>query len=377
MSASPRAIRATPNRGRPRIQVSARPQHEYNHVDAKVDAGMDMSGDLGADAFSKHETAIVESGDIGAGTRIWAYVHILNGARIGRDCNICDHTFIEGGAVIGDRVTVKCGVQIWDGVAIEDDVFIGPNATFTNDRFPRSQQYPTEYPVTVVKRGASIGANATIAPGIVIGEMAMVGAGAVVTNHVPPYAKLIGNPARIVGYVDAKPETPAPTLVEGTAADTTQLGEVCVYRLPKVDDLRGSLSFGETFKQVPFEVQRYFLVYDVASEHIRGEHAHRTLHQFLVCVAGRCNVVTDDGTNRHEFVLDAPTKGLYVPPMVWATQYKFTRDAVLLVLASERYNADEYIRDYHDFLALRRSGGATAEVALVDAPTVEAWSGNA
>jgi UDP-2-acetamido-3-amino-2,3-dideoxy-glucuronate N-acetyltransferase len=105
---------------------------------------------------------------------------------------------------------------------------------------------------------------------------------------------------------------------------------------------------------VPFEVRRYFLVFDVASEHIRGEHAHRMLHQFLVCVTGHCNVVTDDGANRHEVVLDSPSKGVYIPPMVWATEYKFSRDAVLMVLASEYYDAADYIRDYTEFLALRR-----------------------
>jgi UDP-2-acetamido-3-amino-2,3-dideoxy-glucuronate N-acetyltransferase len=327
-----------PSRVRPGTAVNA-----YNHHSR------------GGVEFFKHETAIVESGDIGQGTRIWAYSHILPGAKIGAECNICDHTFIENDVVVGDRVTIKCGVQLWDGARIGDDVFIGPNATFTNDRYPRSKQYPQDYPLTVVKNGASIGANATIAPGITIGEMAMVGAGAVVTHNAPPYAKLVGNPARIVGYVDAKPEGPAATLIDGASGESTQLGEVTIYRLPKVDDLRGSLSFAETSKQVPFEVKRYFLVYDVESEHIRGEHAHRTLEQFLVCIAGRCHVVTDDGTNRNEFVLDAPTKGLHIPAMVWATQYKFTRDAVLLVLASEHYDATEYIRDYYEFLALRKA----------------------
>ena len=137
------------------------------------------------------------------------------------------------------------------------------------------------------------------------------------------------------------------------SATRRPLGEATIYRLPGAKDLRGSLSFGEIDRQVPFEVKRYFLVFDVASEHIRGEHAHRALHQFLVCVAGRCHVVTDDGTSRHEAVLDSPAKGIHIPPMVWATQYKFTRDAVLLVLASEYYDPQDYIRDYSDFLALR------------------------
>jgi UDP-2-acetamido-3-amino-2,3-dideoxy-glucuronate N-acetyltransferase len=300
-----------------------------------------------------HQTAIVESPHIGDGTRVWAFAHILPGARIGRDCNICDHIFIENDVIVGDRVTIKCGVQLWDGIRVEDDVFIGPNATFTNDRFPRSNHHLAEYPLTVLKRGASIGANATVAPGIVIGEMAMVGAGAVVTHDVPPHSKLAGNPARIIGYVDAMLETSLAKLGE-ELRDAMPLGEATVYRLPGAQDLRGSLSFGEVHRQVPFEVKRYFLVFDVASQHVRGEHAHRSLQQFLVCVAGRCNVVTDDGNNRHEVALDSPAKGVYVPPMVWATQYKFTRDAVLLVLASDYYDAQDYIRDYGEFLALRQ-----------------------
>ena len=306
--------------------------------------------------YFKHPTAIVESDRVGAGTRIWAFAHVLPGAWIGQDCNLCDHTFIENDVVIGDRVTIKCGVQLWDGVRVADDVFIGPNATFTNDRFPRSKQYLAEYPQTIIRRGASIGANATIAPGVVIGEMAMIGAGAVVTHNAPAYSKLVGNPARIVGYVDASPEgTEAERASEPAIGEPVRCGEAAVYRLPKVEDLRGSLSFGEVSRHVPFEVKRYFLVFDVASEHIRGEHAHRTLHQFLVCVAGRCHVVTDDGQRRNEFVLDSQAKGLHIPPMVWATQYKFTRDATLLVLASDYYDAQEYIRDYHEFLRLKQN----------------------
>lgn len=145
-----------------------------------------------------HPGAIVEPGaSIGDGTRVWAFVHVLGGARIGADCNICDHVFIENEVEIGDRVTIKCGVQIWDGITLENDVFIGPNATFTNDMYPRSKLYPDEYPKTLVKAGASIGANATILPGITIGAGAMVAAGSVVTKDVPPDALVIGNPAKI------------------------------------------------------------------------------------------------------------------------------------------------------------------------------------
>jgi acetyltransferase-like isoleucine patch superfamily enzyme len=155
------------------------------------------------DGWFRHPAALVESLSIGAGTRVWAFAHVLPGATIGRDCNICDHVFIENGVIVGDRVTVKCGVQLWDGVAIEDDVFIGPNATFTNDPFPRSRQRPAAFTPTVVRRGASIGANATLNPGITVGANAMIGSGAVVTHDVPANAIVVGNPAFIQGYVNA------------------------------------------------------------------------------------------------------------------------------------------------------------------------------
>ena len=306
------------------------------------------------EAFFKHETAIVETSSVGAGTRIWAYAHILPGAVIGAACNICDQTFIENDVHIGDRVTIKCGVQVWDGITLEDDVFVGPNATFSNDQFPRSRQHPEHYARTLVRRGASIGANATILPGLTIGEKAMVGAGAVVTSDVPPLAIVTGNPARIVGYdgagsLSAGALSDAPAVV---GASPTRVAGVTLHRLPYVNDLRGNLSFGEVANQLPFDVKRYFLVYGVASKEIRGEHAHRSLHQFLICVHGRCHVVADDGTNRQEFVLDSPTIGIHLPPMVWGIQYKYTEDAVMLVLASDKYDPGSYIRDYSEFLEL-------------------------
>lgn len=148
-----------------------------------------------------HDLADVQSGNIGAGTRIWQYVVVLPGARIGSECNICSHCFIENDVVVGDRVTVKNGVQLWDGLRIEDEAFIGPNVTFTNDKTPRSRVHPEKFPVTTVCRGASIGGGAVILPGLTIGENAMVGAGAVVTHDVSPHAVVVGNPARVVGYL--------------------------------------------------------------------------------------------------------------------------------------------------------------------------------
>lgn len=145
-----------------------------------------------------HALSDVQSDDIGEATRVWQFAVILKGARIGKNCNICAHTFVEGGVTVGDNVTLKCGVYLWDGMVIEDNVFIGPNATFTNDKAPRSKQYPEKYESMVLKAGCSIGANATLLPGITVGQYAMVGAGAVVTKDVPEYSVVVGNPARVI-----------------------------------------------------------------------------------------------------------------------------------------------------------------------------------
>ena len=301
-----------------------------------------------------HPQALVESTQIGPRTRIWAFAHVLPKAKIGADCNICDNVFVENDVCVGDRVTVKCGVQLWDGVDLEDDVFVGPNATFTNDRFPRSRQY-LEAPLrTVVKQGASIGANATILPGITIGQRAMVGAGAVVIHNVPPNAIVVGNPAYIVGYADSQTIAPTALVARETVAAgwKSRVKGVSASVLPIITDLRGSLVVAETAKGLPFEPRRFFTVFNVPSREVRGEHAHRTLHQFLVCLKGECAVLADDGHNREEVLLNTPGLGVHIPPMVWAVQYKFSPDAVLLVLASDVYDPADYIRDYDEYRRL-------------------------
>ncbi len=300
-----------------------------------------------------HPTADVQSPSIGERTSVWQFVVILPGAVIGDDCNICAHVLIENQVVIGNRVTIKSGVQVWDGITIEDDVFIGPNATFTNDKNPRSKHFLTDVMKTRVEAGASIGAGAVILPGIQIGKGAMVGAGAVVTRSIPPHAIATGNPARIVGYTNSGAQTnpmgSGSPQKDQTVLQSTVNG-VRIHRIKRVTDIRGSISVGEFDRDLPFVAKRYFLVFGVPSAETRGEHAHRECHQFLICVAGSCAVVADDGVHRQEFLLDRPDVGLHLPPMTWGIQYKYSRDAVLLVFASHYYEGSDYIRDYDDFL---------------------------
>jgi UDP-2-acetamido-3-amino-2,3-dideoxy-glucuronate N-acetyltransferase len=313
-----------------------------------------MANSVTASKFFVHPHALCEASAIGENTRVWAFAHILPGATIGKDCNICDHVFIENDVTVGDRVTVKCGVQLWDGLRIADDVFIGPNVTFSNDKYPKSKQYQRKVEETYVGRGASIGGGASILPGLRIGARAMVGAGAVVTHDVPARAIVSGNPARIVGYIDTKrgsPERPKPVEAPESDIRQTSVGSVTVHRLPVFADLRGSLSVGEFPKQVPFAPKRYFIVFDVPGKDVRGEHAHRRCHQFLVCLRGSLSVVVDDGRASEEITLDRPSIGLYLPPMVWAVQYRYSADALLLVFASDPYDANDYIRDYDEFLS--------------------------
>jgi UDP-2-acetamido-3-amino-2,3-dideoxy-glucuronate N-acetyltransferase len=297
-----------------------------------------------------HASGICESVNVGAGTDVRAFAHVLAGAVIGRDCNICDHVFIENDVVLGDRVTVKSGVQLWDGVELGDDVFIGPNVTFTNDRFPRSKQYLAEYPRTIVEAGASIGGNATILPGVRISTRAMIGAGAVVTNDVPAYAIVTGNPARIAGYVDdTDRRIPNVRLERGSIEMPNGDRSARLIELPRRDDPRGSLVAVELDRDLPFVPRRFFVVFDVPTPDIRGEHAHRQCEQVLVCLRGSVTATIDDGTSRARFLLDSPEIGLFVPAMSWGEQYDYSPDAVLGVFASLAYDADDYIRSYQQF----------------------------
>ncbi len=291
-----------------------------------------------------HPAALCESASVGPGTRIWAHAHVLPGAVIGADNNICDGVFIENDVVTGDRVTVKCGVQLWDGLRVEDDVFIGPNATFTNDVFPRSRVPRAALPPAVLRRGCSIGANATVLPGVTVGPGAMVGAGTVIIADVPANAVVVGNPARIVGYADAEAGAGPSELPPGASCGAVRAE---VHR-----DGRGRLSHLPLEAALPFVPRRLYVVDGAPDGWARGGGAYRRSHQILMATHGALTVAVDDGRTRRLAVrLSGPEAGLHVPPGVWTLQYGHTPDASLLVLASEPFDPAERVADYAGFAA--------------------------
>jgi UDP-2-acetamido-3-amino-2,3-dideoxy-glucuronate N-acetyltransferase len=310
---------------------------------------------ISSDFFYCHPTSDVQSNQVGRGTRIGQHSIVLPGATIGKECTIGVCCFIENDVTLGNNVTLKNGVSLWDGLRVGDDVMIGANASFANDRFPRINQNPPKSLQTILDKGTTIGAGAVILPGIKVGANAMVGAGAVVTRSVPPNAIVVGNPAKIIGYKGTQQSRlsimDSSSISSKVGGVATSVRGVSLHKMKLVDDIRGSLTVGEFGKEIPFGVQRYFMVFDVPSIETRGEHAHRQCHQFLICTNGSCSVVADDGINRQEFLLNSPELGLYLPPMTWGIQYKYTDDAVLLVFASHSYDETDYIRDYSEFLS--------------------------
>lgn len=297
-----------------------------------------------------HEKAICDSGDIGPGTRIWPFAHVLSGAKIGSDCNICESVFVENDVIVGDRVTIKCGVQLWDGVRLANDVFVGPNATFTNDRLPRSKKYQDDIQQTIVERGASIGANATILPGLRIGRSAMVAAGAVVTRDVPAHALVAGNPARIVRFV-AQDGSPLPSRLP-VGAETLTLPRCRLIKFPVHQDASGTLIAVEHDGGLPFEPRRTFFLRNITPGHVRGNHGHRLCSQAILSLAGAATVMIDDGINREEIIMNDPTVGLYLPPMTWCSIFRFSPDCIMQVYASHPYDNADYIHSYTQFLQL-------------------------
>jgi len=238
---------------------------------------------------------------------------------------------------------------IYESASLEDDVEIGHNVVVLSGSRPEQ--------VTSVRQGAIVGANSTIYEGVTIGIRAQVLPGSVVKQSVPPLAMVEGNPAAIIGYIDtpsnARKQAQRP--VNSREVESAVRG-VKIYNFSDIHDMRGNLSVGEFERQIPFQPKRYFVVYGVPTAETRGEHAHVNCHQFLIAVNGSINVIADDGKVREEFVLDRKNVGLYLPPMTWGIQYKYSRDAILLAFASAFYDPGDYIREYDVFI--RRANSA-------------------
>ena len=273
------------------------------------------------------------------------------GATIDETATLGPFSVLSPEVVVGARSRLAAGCHLAGQVTIADDVSIGENVTFATRPFSPGDGTPSPRGRTNVERGAEIHPAAVIMPGVTIGAHAQVGPGAVVYHSVPPNAVVAGNPARIVGYVDAAPQsTSAQTPGDaGVSVVETPVAGVTLHRLPLITDIRGSLTVGEFERTLPFAAKRYFVVLGVPSVETRGEHAHRQCKEFLVCVNGSCSVVADDGDTRQEFRLEEPNVGILLPPMVWRVHYKYSPDAVLLVFASEFYDPSDYIRNYDDF----------------------------
>jgi acetyltransferase-like isoleucine patch superfamily enzyme len=274
-------------------------------------------------------------------------------ARVSSGACLGAHAVVEAGAQIGEGAQIGDGVHIGADVLVGPDVRIGPHAVVLGAEESSAGAAKTE-----LRKGVRVGASATLLAGVLVEANAVVRPGSVVTRSVPAGAIVEGNPATITGYVDTASGLHHPVVAmapTGRApSEPTIVNGVTVHHFPVIPDLRGNLTVGEFERQIPFAPLRYFMVFGVPSREIRGEHAHLRCHQFLICVRGSCAVVADDGQRRVEVVLDSPSRGLYLPPMTWGVQYKYTPDAMLLVFASHHYEPDDYVRDYSRFLDLAR-----------------------
>lgn len=299
-------------------------------------------------------SASFEGAELAAGSRVLAYARVGPGVAIGRNCVIHEHAVLMGAVALEDDVAIQTGAQLLGRIRIEEGVTVGAGAVLGG------APDASEADEILVHRFASIGANVTVLPGLSVGRRAVVAPGSVVTDNVPANAVVSGNPATIVSYVDAGQEATAREVVVpaavGPGTTETRVRGVSLHRLTYARDLRGSLTAAE-FSGLPFAPSRLFTVYDVPSESVRGAHAHRMCAQFLVCTFGGVSCLVDDGSAREEIRLASPDVGLHIPPMIWGTQWRYTRDAVLLVLASHPYDAADCIRDYEEYLeALELTG---------------------
>lgn len=282
--------------------------------------------------------------------------HIHDGVEIPDSVCIGDFVSIHAGAFLADGCEIHGFTQVWAGVQVGAGSIVDTGASFERPANDRNLGI-------IVGKNCQIGAGAVLRQGVSIGDGAVVRPGCVVEQNVPPYAIISSATSRVLGYRESRSdgekeaEFPLANFPQSQSVERLGIGDVTLHSLKKVCDPRGDLSVGDFAKDIPFNPKRYFLVFNVPNEKTRGEHAHYACHQFLICVKGSCAVVADDGRYRREVVLDSAEKGIYLPPMTWGIQYKYSSDAVLLVFASHQYDSADYIRDYSKFVeAVRQLG---------------------
>ena len=272
--------------------------------------------------------------------------HVGPGADIAPDAAVGPNCVLRGEISIGARTTLGPSVSLAGAVVIAADCRIDAGVTTTEGLSGAGGAR------LVLGAGVQVGAGSVLTLGLEIGAGARIEAGSIVTRAVPAHAIVAGDPAVVVGFVTTEPP---PTFTDGNVIHSRAVAGVSFHRFPVVREPRGSLIFSEFGMEVPFVPKRYFMVHDVPPHQLRGTHARETCGELLVCVAGSINAVVDDGLSREEYVLDRPHLGLYIPPLVWATQYKHTPDAILMVFATHHYEADDYIVDYDGFVAGRKA----------------------
>jgi carbonic anhydrase/acetyltransferase-like protein (isoleucine patch superfamily)/dTDP-4-dehydrorhamnose 3,5-epimerase-like enzyme len=254
---------------------------------------------------------------------------------------------VHAQASIGEDCRIAAGAFIGAGVSLADDVEVGPLAVVGAGPWAASDAVG----VLQVGSGVRIGAHATVMNGAHLAARCVVMPGSVVTRPVPPGAIVQGNPASITAYVGAEQSSLAAAGErQAPHSEGVAVRGVKVFHFPLIPDLRGTLTVGEFERQIPFVPKRYFLVFDVPSREVRGEHAHHQTQELLICLRGSCAVMVDDGERRAEIVLDCPHKGVLLPAQVWRVHYKYSPDAMSLVFADTYYDPEDYIRDYGDFL---------------------------
>jgi acetyltransferase-like isoleucine patch superfamily enzyme len=293
-------------------------------------------------------TADCQARLIGPGSRVMAFARLGPAVTVGQDCVVGDRAVLDGEIALANGVQVSGGARLIGPVAIGARASIGINAILS------ATENTSGAAEITVGADARIGAAATVLPGVSIGRGAVIKPGSIVMNNVPAHAIVSGNPARIVAYVESVELTAGREQIiasDLTETTPTRVRGVTIQPLTHARDLRGSLTALE-FEDLPFAPARAFSVFGVPSEFVRGSHAHRTCAQFFVCLAGELSCLVDDGTMREEIRLGTPDVGVHMPPMTWGTQWKYTRDAVLLVLASHPYDPADYIHDYEEFLEL-------------------------